>query len=95
MDDLVGAGDEKPEEEKTGEDFFNMDQMLALKDKQQSNIEYLDRLFEKLYEKVPRNTHIIVTADHGECFGEDGYFGHGPIIHDKVFEVFHVEGRIK
>jgi len=76
-------------------EFFHMDKMLQLKDKQQKNIEYLDGLFEKLYEKVPRNTHIIVTSDHGECFGEDGYFGHGPIIHEKVFEVFHVEGRIK
>jgi membrane-anchored protein YejM (alkaline phosphatase superfamily) len=93
MDDLVAnQGDDTG---KTGEDFFNMDQMLALKDKQRSNIEYLDRLFEKLYEKVPKNTHIIVTSDHGECFGEDGYFGHGPIIHEKVFEVFHIEGQIK
>jgi len=44
---------------------------------------------------VPPNTHIMVTSDHGELFGEDGYFGHGPIIHEKVFEVFFVEGRIK
>lgn len=80
---------------KTSDDFFHMDRMLQLKEKQRTNIEYLDRLFEKLYEKVPRNTHIIVTSDHGECFGEDGYFGHGPIIHDKVFEVFFTEGRIK
>ena len=64
-------------------------------DKQRSNVEYLDRLFEKLYEVVPKNTHIMVMSDHGELFGEDGYFGHGPIIHDKVFEVFFVEGRIK
>jgi arylsulfatase A-like enzyme len=101
MDDLLGSqegnnsDDVKNTHGQSGEDFFNMDQMLALKDKQRANVEYLDRLFEKLYEKVPNNTHIIVTADHGECFGEDGYFGHGPIIHDKVFEVFHIEGRIK
>jgi hypothetical protein len=94
MDDLVTDGS-RGKEVKTSEEFFDMDQMLALKNKQQANVEYLDKLFEKLYEKCPRNTHIIVTADHGECFGEDGYFGHGPIIHDKVFEVFHVEGRIK
>lgn len=94
LDDNMTEG-ANGKELKTSDDFFHMDQMLQLKEKQQSNVEYLDRLFEKLYEKVPRNTHIIVTADHGECFGEDGYFGHGPIIHDKVFEVFHVEGRIK
>lgn len=74
--------------------FFDNDLMLSLKEKQRSNVEYLDRLFEKLYQVVPRNTHFIVTSDHGECFGEEGYFGHGPIMHDKVFEVFFVEGRI-
>jgi arylsulfatase len=31
-------------------------------------------------------TVVIVTADHGECFGEDGYWGHG-VNHPKVFEV--------
>lgn len=93
MDDLITspAVVEESEEER----FFNMDQMLALKEKQRKNVEYLDRLFEKLYEVVPAHTHIIVTSDHGECFGEEGYFGHGPVMHDKVFEVFFVEGRIK
>lgn len=95
LDDLVVDGAQGKELKGTSEDFFNMDQMLALKEKQRTNIEYLDRLFEKLYEKVPANTHIIVTSDHGECFGEDGYFGHGPVIHEKVFEVFMLEGRIK
>ena len=93
MDDLVACGGEGAEED-TG-DFFNMDILNGLKEKQRTNIEYLDRIFEKLYEKVPANTHIIVTSDHGELFGEEGYFGHGPIMHDKVFEVFYLEGRIK
>ena len=75
------------------EEFFHMDRMRALHDKQRSNVEYLDALFEKLYQAVPPNTHILVTSDHGELFGEDGFFGHGPILHDKVFEVFFVEGR--
>lgn len=97
LDDLIVAPESgtKHPSDLSGEDFFNMDQMLALKDKQRRNVEYLDKLFAKLYEIVPPNTHIIVTSDHGECFGEDGYFGHGPIIHEKVFEVFFVEGRIK
>lgn len=93
MDDFMT--DHDAASEKAPEEFFHMDKMLALKDKQQKNVEYLDKLFEKLYEKVPKNTHIIVTADHGECFGEDGFFGHGPVVHEKVFEVPYVEGRIK
>lgn len=95
LDDLVASGDEVHEEQQAPEAFFHMDRMLALKEKQRTNIEYLDKLFEKLYQAVPRNTHFIVTSDHGECFGEDGYFGHGPVFHEKVFEVFFVEGRIK
>ena len=75
--------------------LYFMDRMRALQDKQIKNVEHLDRLFEKLYEKIPANTHIAVTADHGELFGEDGLFGHGPVLHDKVFEVFQTEGRIK
>ena len=33
-----------------------------------------------------------MTADHGELFGEEGFFGHGPIQHPKVTEVPFVEG---
>ncbi len=94
MDDQLQSG--KPSiDPKVAEDFFNLDKLLILKEKQRKNVEYLDSLFEKLYDIVPKNTHIMVMADHGECFGEDGYFGHGPIVHDKVFEVFFVEGKIK
>jgi hypothetical protein len=74
--------------------FFNEQEMKTLHQKQISNIEYLDTLFEKLYEKVPANTHVIVTADHGELFGEEGFFGHGPVVHEKVLEVFWIEGRV-
>ena len=43
----------------------------------------------------PSNTYVTITADHGELFGENGYFGHGPIQHEKVFEVPFVEGLIR
>ena len=45
-----------------------------------------------MFAKCPANTYFIVTADHGELFGEDNYFGHGPVMHRKVFEVPFVEG---
>ena len=76
-----------------GDAFYHMDRLAALKEKQRLNVEHLDRLFGKLYDLVPSNTHIIVTADHGELFGEEGFFGHGPVFHEKVFEVFFVEGK--
>jgi arylsulfatase A-like enzyme len=56
-------------------------------------IEYLDRIIAELIKKAPANTWLMVTSDHGELFGEGGYFGHGPVVHEKVFEVFFVEGK--
>ena len=57
-------------------------------------VEYIDGKIGELMDMTPPNTHFIVTADHGELFGEDGYFGHGPIMHEKCFEVPFVEGRL-
>jgi hypothetical protein len=56
-------------------------------------VEYVDGLLPRLFAKCPPGTHVIITADHGELFGEDGYFGHGPVMHPKVFEVPFVEGK--
>ena len=56
---------------------------------------FLDSVFEQLCDVVPRQTYITVTADHGELFGEEGYFGHGPINHPKVYEVPFIEGQLR
>jgi arylsulfatase A-like enzyme len=58
-------------------------------------LEYLDGVLERLLSKLPPNTWLVVTSDHGELFGEEGYFGHGPIAHDKVLEVPFVEGLVR
>jgi hypothetical protein len=75
--------------------FFDQDKLDQLRERQVDTVRYLDGVFEELYDMVPENTHIIVTADHGELFGEMGYFGHGPIMHDKCFEVPYLEGKIR
>ena len=67
--------------------FFNTAQLKMLRARQVDAVKYLDRVVEELFDIVPKNTWITITADHGELFGEDGYFGHGPINHEKVFEV--------
>jgi Sulfatase len=74
-------------------EFFDPTQMRMLKDQQVRCVEYIDDLIGELIEKASDNTYFIVTADHGELFGEEGYFGHGPIMHPKCFEVPFVEGR--
>ena len=48
--------------------------------------EFLDSRLPRLLDALPGDTVVILTADHGECFGEDGYWGHG-VNHPKVFEV--------
>jgi hypothetical protein len=75
--------------------FFDQDKLDQLRERQIDTVRYLDDVFEELYDMVPKNTYIIVTADHGELFGEMGYFGHGPIMHEKCFEVPYLEGKVR
>lgn len=75
--------------------FFDDEKLAELRARQIRAAGYVDGLFEKLFDLIPSNTWVVVTADHGELFGENGYFGHGPIAHDKVLEVPFVEGRIR
>ena len=77
-----------------GPQWFSDDVLSGLHDRQVRTLRELDAVFERLYDTVPAGTWVIVTADHGELFGEGGYFGHGPIAHQLVFDVPFVEGRI-
>jgi hypothetical protein len=84
--------DSTPDPTSSGDRFFPIEEMQRLHRQQVRCVEYVDSLIGELYRKCPANTHFIITADHGELFGEDGYFGHGPIMHEKCFEVPFVEG---
>ncbi|MDX2272292.1 MAG: sulfatase-like hydrolase/transferase [Cyanobacteriota bacterium] len=75
--------------------FFDEAKLRELHQRQIEAVRYLDGVFEELFDLVPPNTYITVTADHGELFGEGGYFGHGPIHHEKVLEVPFIEGKIR
>ncbi|MEX1025297.1 MAG: sulfatase-like hydrolase/transferase [Planctomycetota bacterium] len=87
--------DDKGNLEKSDEAFFDQDKLDQLRARQIDTVRYLDTVFEELFDLVPKNTHIIITADHGELFGEKGYFGHGPIMHEKCFEVPYIEGMVR
>ncbi len=80
---------------RSGPRFFDAAQLEALRKRQIRAVKYLDTVVEELFDLVPKNTYITITADHGDLFGEDGYFGHGPIHHEKVFEVPFLEGKIR
>ena len=87
LDEIRGGNGEAAE-------FFSEAGLRSLHERQVAVLEYLDAVFEQLLERLPPSTWLIVTSDHGELFGEDGYFGHGPIAHDKVLEVPFVEGLV-
>ena len=55
---------------------------------------YLDGVFARLFDRLPDDTWVIVTSDHGELFGEASFFGHGPVMHEKVLEVPFIEGIV-
>jgi arylsulfatase A-like enzyme len=90
MDAAIARTGDLPEEE---DQFFSPEDMTALHEQQVRCVEHIDGLLGALIEKAPKGTHFIVTSDHGECFGEGNYFGHGPVMHEKVFEIPFLEGR--
>jgi hypothetical protein len=92
LDDHVVGGKLKRAK---AEKFFDGEKLEMLRKRQIGTVRYLDKVFEELFDIVPKNTYITVTADHGELFGEEGYFGHGPINHEKVWEVPFLEGKLR
>lgn len=93
LDEMVVGGKLRTEE--GGTRFFDQDKLDLLRARQIEVVRYLDRVFERLFDLLPPHTYVTVTADHGELFGEEGYFGHGPVHHDKVYEVPFVEGKLR
>jgi arylsulfatase A-like enzyme len=90
MDDAIARSGDMAEEAEP--EFFTKAEMKDLHDQQVRCVEYVDGVFGALMDKAPKGTHFIIAADHGECFGEGDYFGHGPVMHRKVFEVPFLEG---
>jgi hypothetical protein len=74
---------------------FDNAKLEILRRRQIDAVRHLDGVMEELFDIVPEDTYITVTSDHGEMFGEDGYFGHGPVQHEKVMEVPFIEGKLR
>ncbi len=95
LDKQIGEDGVLISDEESG-DFMDLDMIETCRTRQIDTVKYLDQVvFPRLYDMMPKDTWIIVTADHGELFGEAGYFGHGPIMHEKCFEVPFLEGKLK
>lgn len=91
LDDHVVGGKLRPGRSGT----FNAANLRELRNRQIGAVRYLDTVVEELFDTLPKNTYVTITSDHGELFGEDGYFGHGPIQHRKVLEVPFLEGKLR
>ena len=85
--------DDQPAEGEATE-FFDQSKLRELQSRQIESVLYVDTIFAQLFDRLPDNTWVIVTSDHGELFGEQRYFGHGPVMHEKVLEVPFVEGLV-
>jgi hypothetical protein len=94
LDDLV-VGGKLIEQEGEDNRFFDQEKLDLLRTRQIEAVRYVDKVFERMFDLLPPNTYVTVTADHGELFGEEGYFGHGPINHVKVYEVPFIEGKVR
>jgi membrane-anchored protein YejM (alkaline phosphatase superfamily) len=58
--------------------------------------EFLDRQLGVLLSALPESTIVVLCGDHGECFGEDGYWGHGfnhPMVLEVPLAIFALDGR--
>lgn len=55
----------------------------------EGEIRYADHLLGTVFEYIQsrNDTILIITADHGELFGERGVFGHNLVLHDKLLHV--------
>ena len=91
LDDHVVGGKLR----RTRQKVFDTAKLKELRQRQIAAVQYLDGVVESLFDTLPANTYVTITSDHGELFGEDGYFGHGPIQHEKVLEVPFLEGKLR
>jgi hypothetical protein len=91
LDDLVVGGKLRG----AASPMFDSGKLEQLRKRQIEAVRYLDGVVEELFDVVPKDTYITITSDHGELFGEDGYFGHGPVQHEKVMEVPFIEGKLR
>lgn len=66
---------------------FSTADLQMLRASQISAAELFDKILPDMLFALPKPVLLVVTSDHGELFGEDGYFGHGPFNHPLLTRV--------
>jgi len=72
-----------------GGNTITQKELNYLKDRQRKAVEYLHKISWPVLKKFvdDKGVTIIITADHGESFGENHRYGHGNDIHPAQFTV--------
>ncbi len=65
--------------------FSDRNDARECRHRQKASLEYVDRILAPVLEMFRGGT-IVICADHGDCWGEDGLWEHG-FYHEKVLEV--------
>jgi glucan phosphoethanolaminetransferase (alkaline phosphatase superfamily) len=73
---------------------YSQELLDVSRERQIRSIQYVDQIIPKLFKLLPPDTYLTITADHGDCFGEDGFVGHGEVWNKMVLEVPFLEGRV-
>lgn len=58
-------------------------------------VEFLDTRLQRLFVGLPGHTIVVLCGDHGEAFGEDGYWGHAvnhPTVQEVPIAIFRLNG---
>lgn len=66
---------------------FASDTLAQMRDSQIKAAELFDQNLQHLIAELPKPLRIVVLSDHGELFGEDNLFGHGPFSHPLLMDV--------
>lgn len=90
----VDAASDDPSCHAEAAEWLRTADLRALHDRQVESCRRLDAKLGRLLNVCPAGTRVVVTADHGELFGEDGMFGHGPFHHPNLLCVPFVEGTV-
>ncbi len=74
--------------------LFDAATLMRLRRRQEQAADYCARILLGFVDELRPGTRVTVTADHGEAFGEGGWFGHGPVLSPEVLRVPYIDGFV-
>ncbi len=63
------------------------DDISVLIDLYDGCIRHMDRIIEEFIDSLPKDVAVLITADHGEAFGEHGFLAHQSYLYDELIHI--------